>query len=218
MTEVKKLSKSETPDNLEVLGDFLPEQLFVSGEILPQDSLAIAIVGTRTPTSVGVSTAYKLSFDLASAGVTIVSGLARGIDSVAHNAALEAGGRTIAVLGSGIDVIYPPKNADLYKKISKCGAVVSTFSLGQKPLPENFLARNRIVAALSLAVVVVEGRSRSGTLSTARHAAELGREVFAVPGDTKSPLSAAPNYLIKEGVTPVTNAWQILDYLKSMFI
>lgn len=215
---MKKLLPTDYPLNLNVLGEYAPEYMYIEGDIVPRDCLAVAVVGTRTPTVDGKKKAHELSFNLARAGMTIVSGLARGIDTVAHKAALEAGGRTIAVLGSGLNVIYPPENKDLFKKISKQGAVLSEFPMDTKPLAKNFLARNRIVAALSLAVIVVEGRARSGTLSTARHAGELGREVFAVPGDTNAPMSAAPNYLIGEGVTPASSAQEILDYLESVYI
>lgn len=192
-----------------------PETIYVSGEIKNADTLAVAIVGSRTASAYGKKTAETFAFELAKQGVTIVSGLARGIDTVAHLSALNAGGRTIAVIGSGLDIIYPPENDDLARQIVKNGALVSEFNPGTKPLPENFLQRNRVVAGLSLAVIIIEGRRRSGTLSTARHAAEAGREVFAVPGPIDSPLSEAPLYLIEQGAQVAKSPEQVLDYIKS---
>lgn len=176
----------------------------------------VAIVGSRTPTRYGREVAYKFSYELARRGVTIVSGLARGIDTVAHTAALAAGGKTIAVLGSGIDIIYPPENKELAKRIAQNGRVVSPFPKGTKPIGKNFLIRNEFIVKLSKAVLVVEGRRRSGTLSTAAHAANLGVEVFAVPGPIDSPMSEAPNYLIEQGARVANSPWDILEYLESL--
>lgn len=180
----------------------------------PADSYAIAIVGTRTPTKYGEEIAFEFSYELSKKGFTIVSGLARGIDTIAHTAALKAGGRTIAVVGSGLDVIYPPENADLFKRITNSGAVVSELPQGTRPIPKNFLSRNRIISGLSKAVVIIEGRRRSGTLSTATHAAYQGREVFAVPGPVTSKLSEAPLYLIEQGACVAKSAQDILDMLQ----
>ena len=188
-------------------------QLHIKGKILKADKKAIAIVGTRSPTDFGRDVAYLFSYQLSKAGFTIVSGMARGIDSVAHQACLDAGGRTIAVLGSGVDVIYPPENKSLYEKIIKSGAVVSEFPDGTKPIPKNFLERNQIIAYLSKAVLVIEGRRRSGTLSTARWAAELGREVFVIRSPKSSPMSEATNYLLGEGATLVHDPKEIIDSL-----
>jgi DNA processing protein len=174
-------------------------------------NLKFAIVGTRTPTKYGREMAYKFSFFLAKNGVTIVSGLARGIDTIAHQAALDAGGKTIAVLGSGKDIIYPPENKKLALEIAKHGEVISPFPDGTKPLPGNFLIRNELIVRLSLGVLVIEGRERSGTLSTSTHAANLGVEVFAIPGPINSPQSYLPNYLIKNGATLVTSPEEVLD-------
>lgn len=203
------------PENLSKISGF-PEKLYIQGKILPEDEKAVAIVGSRITSIYGREVAYKFSYELAKKGVTIVSGLARGIDTIAHTAALDANGRTIAVLASGIDIIYPPENANLAKKIIKSGALVTEFPAGIKPLPKNFLARNRIISGLSLAVLVIEGKSRSGTLSTATHAANQGREVFAVPGPINSPLSALPNYLIENGAQIAKRPEDILEYIKSL--
>lgn len=200
------------PENLSKISGF-PEELYIQGKILPEDEKAVAIVGSRITSKYGREVAYKFSYELAKKGVTIVSGLARGIDTIAHTAALDANGRTIAVLASGIDIIYPPENISLAKKIIKSGALVTEFPAGTKPLPKNFLARNRIISGLSLAVLVIEGKSRSGTLSTATHAANQGREVFAVPGPINSPLSALPNYLIENGAQIAKKPEDILEYI-----
>ena len=177
---------------------------------MPRDKNAVAVVGTRVPSERGRKIAYEYSFYLAGHGVTIVSGLARGIDSVAHRAALAAGGRTIAVLGSGIDIIYPPENKGLAKEIAGHGAIVSQFPKGTKPLPKNFLERNGTIAKLSKCVLVIEGLKRSGTLSTAGWAANLNREVFVIPG------SEITDYLAREGATIANSPADILEYLKSL--
>lgn len=180
------------------------------------DKRAVAIVGTRHPTKYGEEMAYKFSFELAKNGVTIVSGLARGIDTIAHSAALDAGGRTIAVLGSGVDIIYPPENKALAARIEKQGKMVSPFPLGTKPLGRNFLIRNGLIVELSLAVLIVEGRERSGTLSTATHAANQNKEVFAIPGPLNSPESFLPNYLIANGARIATSPEDILEYISNL--
>lgn len=181
----------------------------IKGKILPRDKFAVAIVGSRTPSQKGLKTAYDFAFFLAGNGVTIVSGLARGIDSMAHKGALAAGGRTVAVLGSGLDIIYPFENKSLALEVSKNGALVSEFPKGTKPFPKNFLQRNRLIAKLSKAVLVVEGKKRSGTLSTASWAGDLGREVFAIPG------SEATDYLIENGATIANSPKEVLDYLNA---
>lgn len=181
----------------------------IKGKILKKDKYAVAIVGSRIPTSRGKKYAYDYSFFLSGNGITIVSGLARGIDTIAHKAALGAGGRTIAVIGSGLDNIYPPENSELANQISKNGAVVTEFEKGTQPLGKNFLARNRLIAKLSKAILVIEGKRRSGTLSTASHAANMGIEVFAIPG------SEATDWLIAEGATAVQSPEDIVQYLKT---
>jgi DNA processing protein len=184
-----------------------PPPLFVHGEMRDDDALALAIVGSRRPTPYGLAVAERLASDLAGRGVTIVSGLARGIDTAAHRGALAAGGRTIAVLGSGLDVVYPPENVPLARTIEASGAVVSQFPAGMPALPGHFPARNRTLAGLALGVVVVEAAEKSGALITAGFAGDLGRETFAVPGRITSPSSAGANRLIQDGAKLVT-CWQ----------
>ncbi|KKT80785.1 MAG: protecting protein DprA protein [Candidatus Azambacteria bacterium GW2011_GWA1_44_9] len=187
--------------------------LYYRGNLLPQDDLAVAVVGSRNATIYGRQVTEKLVFDLSKNGLTVISGLARGIDSVAHRAALDAGGRTVAVLGSGLDNIYPPQNRNLAEEIVKNGAIVSEFPLGFPALPNNFTARNRIISGLSLGVLVTEAAVDSGSLITAGYAAEQGREVFAVPGPVTSKTSEGANNLIKDGVHLVTEASDILEIL-----
>src|SRR3989338_1798160 len=200
------------PANLRQISD-APPVLYYKGSLLASDDLAVAVVGARFATAYGRQVTEKLVMDLTLAGLTIVSGLARGIDSIAHRAALDAGGRTIAVLGSGVDLIYPPENQKLAEKIVQNGALVSEFPLGFPSVPSNFPARNRIIAGLSLGVVVTEAAVDSGSLITAGQAAEQGREVFAVPGPITSRMSEGVNKLIKEGVHPATEAADILEIL-----
>jgi len=184
-----------------------PDALHVWGRLVGDDALAVAVVGSRRATAYGVDTAERLGADLAARGVTVVSGLARGIDSAAHRGALAAGGRTIAVLGSGADVIYPPENRALARRIAESGAVVSQFEPGTPPLPQHFPERNRVIAGLALGVVVVEAAERSGSLITAGFAAELGREVMAVPGRVSSAESRGAHRLIQDGAALV-QGWE----------
>ncbi len=200
------------PANLRQIQD-CPPVLYFKGNLLPEDDLALAVVGARGATVYGRQVTEKLVFDLSNHRLTIVSGLAKGIDSIAHRAALDAGGRTIAVLGSGLDSIYPPENRRLAEEIVKRGALVSEFPLGFPSVPSNFPARNRIIAGLSLGVLVTEGAVDSGSLITAGQAAEQAREVFAVPGPITSKMSEGANNLIKEGVHPVTEVADILEIL-----
>lgn len=176
-----------------------PLILFLKGEILPGDQKAVAIVGTRRPSEYGKITCRNIAGGLAAKGVTIVSGMARGIDSLAHRAALEAGGRTIAVLGSGLDVIYPPENDKLMARIAEQGAVITEFSFGAKPDPQNFPIRNRIISGISLGTLIVEAAEKSGALITATLALDQNRETFAVPGNIYNQPSRGVNRLIKEG-------------------
>jgi len=194
-----------------------PACLHVWGRILAEDALAVAVVGSRQATPYGIEIAERLGFDLATRGVTVVSGLARGIDSAAHRGALEAGGRTIAVLGSGLDAIYPPENRRLAARIARSGAVVSQFARNARALPYHFPERNRVIAGLALGVVVVEAAERSGALITAGHAAELGREVMAVPGRVTSPTSRGAHRLLKDGAAPVEGWEDVIAQLPARF-
>jgi len=200
------------PANLRQL-EACPAVLYFRGNLLPADDLAVAVVGSRNATIYGRQITEKLVFDLAKNGLAVVSGLARGIDAVAHKMALDANGRTIAVLGSGLDNIYPPENRRLAEEIVKNGALVSEFPLGFPALPNNFTARNRIISGLSLGVLVTEAAVDSGSLITAGYAAEQGREVFAVPGPVTSKTSEGTNNLIRDGVHLVTAAADILEIL-----
>jgi DNA processing protein len=181
------------------------------------DTLAVAIVGAREATQYGIGCAERLAADLAARGVTIISGLARGIDSAAHRGALRAGGRTIAVLGSGVDVIYPPENRRLALEIAEGGAVVSQFALRTPPLAGYFPARNRVIAGLSLGVVVVEAAEKSGSLITAGLAGELGREVMAVPGPLTSLMSRGAHRLIQDGAALVQGWEDVIGQLPLRF-
>lgn len=183
-----------------------PPLLYVRGRLVPRDELAVAMVGTRHATSYGKRQAEHLAASLARAGFTIVSGLARGIDASAHRAALEAGGRTIAVLGSGLIDVYPPEHRQLAEEIATCGALVSEFSSTSHVSPGVFPRRNRLISGLSLGVIVVEAGTRSGALSTARHAMEQNREVFAVPGPVDSRVSHGSHSLLRDGATLVETA------------
>lgn len=184
-----------------------PPFLLLRGELHAEDALALAIVGSRHATPYGLATAERLAFELAARGVTIVSGFARGIDTAAHRGALAAGGRTIAVLGSGMDVIYPPENRRLVPRVLERGALVSQFPMGTPALPAHFPLRNRTIAGLALGTVVVEAAERSGALITAGHAGELGREAFAVPGPITSEMSRGTNRLIQDGAKLV-QGWE----------
>lgn len=176
-----------------------PLVLYVLGEITEQDAYTMAIVGTRTPSSYGKSVAYKIGYDLARSGITVVSGLAKGLDSEAHRAALKSGGRTFGVLGSGLLRLYPKGNEKLAKQIRKQGAVISEFPLETEPFRSNFPIRNRVISGLSYGTIVVEAAAKSGSLITAGFATEQGRTVFAVPGNIDQPTSSGTNRLINQG-------------------
>ena len=184
-----------------------PLVLFALGDVQLLASHAIAIVGTRRPTPYGLAAAERLSADLAQAGLTIVSGMAAGIDTVAHRAALDGAGKTVAVLGCGVDVLYPASNRRLYENIARGGLLVSEFPMGAPAYPQNFPVRNRIVSGLSLGVVIVEGAQYSGSAITAKLAMDQGREVFAIPGNITSKMSWGPNLLIKEGGAKLVQEW-----------
>jgi len=197
------------PVNLREIHD-PPVHLYVRGEILARDALAMAVVGSRNASPYGSKVTRKLAANMARAGVTVVSGMARGIDSFAHRGALGAGGRTIAVLGCGVDVVFPRSNADLVEEIAASGAVVSEFPLGTEPRPENFPKRNRIISGLSLGVLLVEAGAKSGALITASCALDQGRDVFAVPGSVEDPRNAGSHWLIKQGARIVDSAGDVL--------
>lgn len=190
-----------------------PPVLFVAGAPLATDDRAVAMVGTRNPTPYGLDAAAELSREFAEAGVTVVSGLARGIDSQAHREALRAGGRTLAVLGSGLDRIYPREHRELASDIAKSGAVLSDYPLGTGPDPRNFPPRNRLISGLAMAVVVVEAGEESGALLTAGFAATQARPVFAVPGTIHSRKSQGTNRLISAGAKPALSAQTVLAEL-----
>jgi DNA processing protein len=191
-----------------------PPVLYVRGDLLPEDDLAVAIVGTRRSSHYGREVTQRIASGLAEAGVTIVSGLARGIDGAAHQAALRAGGRTFAVLGSGVDVIYPSEHKALAEQIVASGALISDYAPGRKPDAPNFPARNRIISGLSIGVIVIEAPNRSGALITIDFAADQGREVFVVPGSVLSENSAGCHRLLRDGARIVTCAEDVLDDLK----
>jgi len=190
-----------------------PVLLYVRGDVQVLNLPSLSIVGTRRPTLYGTQMAQRLGRELAARGLVIVSGLARGIDAIGHQGALEANGRVIGVLGTGIDVCYPKENKKLYEKVLDRGAIITEFPLRTHPAPENFPIRNRIVAGMPLGVVVIEGAQYSGSLITARLAMEFGREVFGVPGNVTQPVSFAPNQLIKQGAKLVTNAEDVIEEL-----
>ena len=191
-----------------------PPVLYVRGDLRPEDEWGVAVVGTRRATPYGRQVAEHFAADLAGHGITVVSGLARGVDAVAHRAAIAAGGRTIAVQACGLDLVYPPEHAKLAVEISQHGAVVSDYPLGTQPRSEFFPRRNRILSGLSLGVLVVEGDDKSGALITARVALDQNREVFAVPGSIYSPTAQGTNKLIQEGEAKlVTRTEDILEEL-----
>lgn len=191
-----------------------PPVLYVRGALLPADDFAVAMVGTRRISAYGQQITRDTSLYLAGHGLTVVSGLARGVDALAHQSALQAGGRTIAVLGSGVDVIYPPEHRQLADAIIENGAIISDYPLGTQPEGVNFPPRNRIISGLSLATVVVEAGERSGALITAEFAVEQGRDVFAVPGNILSPASKGTNRLIQKGAYALVSPQDVLDLLE----
>ncbi len=193
--------------------EYPPPELYAWGEIDTVDRLAVAVVGTRRPSGYGRGVTRSVVQALVGSGVTVVSGLARGIDGIAHRTALELGGRTIAVLGSGLDAIYPPEHRKMAELIADSGAVVSDYPLGTKPEGGNFPPRNRIISGLSLAVVVVEAGESSGALITADFAAEQGRDVFAVPGRIHDRASRGANRLIASGAFPMNSTESLLEAL-----
>ncbi len=200
------------PSRLKEIYDY-PPVLYVRGNLPPQDEPCLAVVGTRRTTIYGRQITEEIVADLARSSITIVSGLARGIDSVAHRTAIDAGGKTIAVFASGLDIVYPAENAKLAQAIMEHGALVSEHPLGIRPKAENFPLRNRIMSGLSLGVLVIEAGERSGALITAHQAVEQNRDVFAIPGSIVSPASKGTNRLIQEGAKLVCNCNDILGEL-----
>jgi DNA processing protein len=190
-----------------------PSLLFIKGEFKPGDEWCVSIVGTRQPTIYGRQVAEEMAAGLARAKITVVSGLAKGIDAISHNAAIEAGGRTLAVVGGGLDNIYPAENSDLAKRVAQNGVLISEYPPGTRPRPENFPRRNRILAGLCLGVLVVEAGESSGALITAQLALEQNREVFAIPGSILSPASIGTNKLIQDGAKLVRRVGDILEEL-----
>lgn len=188
-----------------------PQIIYMKGNIKKEDKKAIAIIGSRKCTAYGKNIAYKFAKELVGYDITIISGMAYGIDSAAHKGALDGGGRTIAVLGSGVDVCYPKSNFNLMREITQNGAVISEYPLGTMPRSGNFPRRNRIISGLSMGVLVVEAGLKSGTLITVDYALEQGKDVFAVPGNINCSVSKGTNKLLKEGAKPVTCIEDIIE-------
>lgn len=208
--ELVSFTDSRYPKNLKEIFS-PPFLLYIKGELKESDEFAIAIVGARKCTDYGKRATRDIAEGIAAAGVTIVSGLALGLDAEAHTAALKESSRTIAVLANGLDDVYPASNLALAEKIIENGALVSEQPLGMPPLKQNFPARNRIISGLSMGVLVTEATDKSGTLHTANFALEQGRQIYAVPGPIYNPMSAGPNNLIKMGAKPVSCAADILE-------
>ena len=200
------------PARLKEIYDY-PPLLYIRGSLLPEDEWCLAVVGTRRATVYGRQVTEEVVGDLARSKITIVSGLARGIDSIAHHSALEAGGRSIAVFASGLDTVYPSENANLARRIMQQGALISEYPLGTRPRADNFPRRNRIMSGLSLGVLIVEAGESSGAIITANMALEQNREVFAIPGSILSPASKGTNHLIQEGAKLVRDYEDILEEL-----
>ncbi len=205
-------SQPEHPWRLKEIPD-PPPVLYVKGTLQPEDERAVAVVGTRGPTVYGREAAGVLTADLARNGITIVSGLARGIDGIAHRAALDNGGRTIAVVANGLDIVYPSEHAGLSRRTEEQGAVVSEYPLGVRPNPRSFPRRNRLISGLSLGTLVIEASETSGAIWTVQHALEQDREVFCVPGSIFSPASSFTNRMIQQGAKLVSGYQDVLEEL-----
>ena len=203
------------PSRLKEIYDY-PPLLYVRGSLLPQDEWCLAVVGTRRATVYGRQVTEEIVTDLAQSKITIVSGLAKGIDSVAHQAALAAGGRSLAVFACGLDIVYPADNANLARQIIQQGSLISEYPLGTRPKADNFPRRNRIMSGLSLGVLITEADETSGAMITAHMALEQNREVFAIPGSILSPASRGTNHLIQEGAKLVRDYTDILEELNLM--
>ncbi|MCM8795000.1 MAG: DNA-processing protein DprA [Candidatus Omnitrophica bacterium] len=210
--EIITLFDAGYPELLKVI-PCAPPVLYVKGTLLQEDTAAVAVVGTRAATPYGLNTARSFSYELGRCGITVVSGLAEGIDGAAHEGALRGGGRTLAVLGHGLQTVYPPVHRPLAQRIVSCGALISEFPMEAAPLQWNFPRRNRVIAGLSLGTVVVEAPPKSGALLTAKEAAELGRDVFAVPGPVTSPHSRGTHRLIKDGAKLTESIADLLEEL-----
>ena len=210
--KVVGLFEENYPENLKQIFD-PPPFIYYRGNLKPADRLSLAVVGSRKMTSYGRSVTEEMAYGAVQAGLTVVSGMARGVDSVAHISAIEAGGRTIAFMGSGINQIYPPDNKNLYYKIIQKGAVLCEYPPEYPALPGNFPSRNRLISGFSLGVLITEAARDSGSLITANSAIEQGREVFCVPGSISSPLSEGPNELIKNGAKLTSKITDILEEL-----
>jgi DNA processing protein len=212
---LRALGAPDYPASLAQIHD-PPHLLYVRGSIEPADAKAVALVGSRKFTGYGRRVTERLATDLARAGYIVISGLARGIDGIAHRAALQAGGRTLAVMAGGLSRVYPPEHAALADEVAAAGALVSEAPMAGEPLPGTFPARNRIISGLSRGVVIVEAAEKSGALITAEHAAEQGRTVFAVPGPVDGPSSAGTNALIREGAVLVRGAEDVIEELEGI--
>jgi DNA processing protein len=217
--EVKALTchDPDYPSRLKEIYDY-PPLLYVRGSLLPEDEWCLAVVGTRRATVYGRQVTEEIVADLARSKITIVSGLARGIDSVAHHSTLDTGGRSLAVFACGLDTVYPSENANLARSIIQQGALISEYPLGTRPKAENFPRRNRIMSGLSLGVLIIEAGETSGAMITARLALEQNREVFAIPGSILSPVSRGTNHLIQEGAKLVRDYTDILEELNLMAV
>ncbi|MBI2998001.1 MAG: DNA-protecting protein DprA [Deltaproteobacteria bacterium] len=205
------------PGRLRTLPD-PPPFLYVKGQLRPEDDRAVAVVGSRSASEYGLRITRELAQGLAGMGFTVVSGMARGIDGEAHKSALSAGGRTLAVLGSGVDVVYPPEHEDLYRTLCERGAIVSEQPIGTPPFSYNFPSRNRLISGLSLGVVVVEATEKSGSLITASLALEQGREVFAVPGEAGASRSRGTHRLIRQGAKLVEGVQDIVEEIAPQLV
>jgi len=216
-SEVLTWDDPDYPEQLRLIQQS-PFVLYIKGTLHKEDTWAVAIVGTRRFTDYGRQVAEDVSRVLSNHGISVISGLARGIDGIAHRTVLDNGGRTLAVLGSGLDHIYPPEHKILAEDITHQGALISDYPLGTPPDGSNFPPRNRIIAGLSKAIIIIEAGLKSGAIITANYAAEQGKEVFAVPGKTTSPMSKGTNLLIKQGAHPLLEPQDILDLLNMSII
>lgn len=209
--------KEEYPAWLKNIAHF-PPVIFMRGNVLPEDETSIAVIGTRGATVYGKEIARSFASAFAEAGVTVVSGMARGIDTEAHVGAIQNKGRTIAVLGCGIDICYPPENRKLMAQIAHSGAVISEFNIGTPPFAQNFPKRNRIVSGLAKALVAIEAKEKSGVMNTVKWALDQNKDVFAIPGNIYAKTSYGTNRLIKDGAIPVTSANDVLDYMGMQYV